>query len=352
MFNEYRRAMPAHTKTADTILALSMGDPAGIGPDITLQAWAARDTAALMPFVFLGDPDLLGQRSGELGMSIPIEVVENADAVADVFLRALPVFPIKLPQTITPGVPDPSCAPAVVEAIKTGVEWVLQGRAAAFVTNPINKKLLTEAGFHHPGHTEYLAELCAKAETVPHPVMMLSCGDLRVVPVTVHIPLKDVPVALSQSLIVETVQITARGMRDLFKITAPSIGVTGLNPHAGEEGTLGREEIEIITPAIQKLSAEGFDIHGPLPADAAFQERERGRFDVLIAMYHDQALIPIKTLAFDRTVNLTLGLPIVRTSPDHGTAYELAGTGKANPGSLIESLQLAAKLSSPEMAAT
>jgi 4-hydroxythreonine-4-phosphate dehydrogenase len=239
----------------------------------------------------------------------------------------------------------------VIEAIRTGVEWVCQGHAAALVTNPINKKLLTGAGFHHPGHTEYLAELCANAEAIPRPVMMLTCSELRVVPATVHIPLKDVPDALSESLLIETIHITARGLRDLFKIPAPRIGVTGLNPHAGEEGTLGREEIEIITPAIQKLNAEGYDIHGPLPADAVFQDRMRGKFDAIIAMYHDQALIAIKTLAFDRTVNLTLGLPIIRTSPDHGTAYELAGTDKANPGSLIESIRLAAKLSSQQMAA-
>jgi 4-hydroxythreonine-4-phosphate dehydrogenase len=329
-----------------------MGDPAGIGPDITLKAWEARDTAGLMPFVFLGDPDLLIQRSRTLGLDVSIETVNGPETVPDVFRRALPVFPINLPKAITAGVPDPSCAPAVIDAVRIGVEWVCQGRAAAFVTNPINKKLLTESGFHHPGHTEYLAELCAKSETVPHPVMMLSCGDLRVVPVTVHIPLKDVPDALSEALIIETITITARGLRELFKIKSPRIGVTGLNPHAGEEGTLGREEIETIAPAIAKLKADGYDVTGPLPADAAFQERERGQYDAIIAMYHDQALIAIKTLAFDRTVNLTLGLPIVRTSPDHGTAYSLAGTGTANPGSLIESLQLAAKLSSRDMAAT
>ncbi len=323
-----------------------MGDPAGIGPDITLQAWAARDTAALKPFVFLGDPELLGRRAGELGMNVPIETVRCAETAPEIFPNALPVFPIELPNAIAAGIPDAASAPAVIESIKTGVDWVRQGHAAAIVTNPINKKMLTQAGFNHPGHTEYLAALCANAETTPHPVMMLCYDDLRVVPVTVHIPLKDVPGALTTALIVETIQITARGLQDLFKITAPRIGVTGLNPHAGEEGTLGREEIEIIMPAIQRLIADGYDVTGPLPADAAFQERERGRFDAVIAMYHDQALIAVKTLAFDRTVNLTLGLPIVRTSPDHGTAYDLAGTGKANPGSLIESLLLAAKLSS------
>lgn len=344
--------MPAHTRNLNTTLALSMGDPAGIGPDITLSAWAERNAAALMPFVVLGDPDLLGRRSGELGMTVPIEEVESAEAGREIFQQALPVFPIRLPMAITAGAPDASCASTVIDAIKTGVEWVLQGYAAALVTNPINKKLLTAAGFHHPGHTEYLAELCSHAKPAPRPVMMLTCGQLRVVPATVHIPLKDVPDALSEALIVETVRITVRGLRDLFKITAPRIGVTGLNPHAGEEGTLGREEIEIITPAIRQLNADGYDVTGPMPADAAYQDRLRGQFDAIIAMYHDQALIPIKTLAFDRTVNLTLGLPIVRTSPDHGTAYELAGTGKANPGSLIESLQLAAELSSREMAAT
>ncbi|MFQ5625383.1 MAG: PdxA family protein, partial [Methyloligellaceae bacterium] len=196
-----------------------------------------------------------------------------------------------------------------------------------------------------------LAELCATSDATPRPVMLLTCGELRVVPATVHIPLKKVPGSLTQELIVETVEITVHGLRGSFGISTPRIAVTGLNPHAGEDGTLGREEIEMIAPAIETLQAKGLDVDGPLSADAVFQERTRNQYDAIIAMYHDQALIPIKALAFDSTVNVTLGLPIIRTSPDHGTAYELAGSGKANPGSLIESLKLAAALATRRMGA-
>jgi len=344
--------MPPVVKNSPPPLALTMGDPAGIGPDITLQSWCDRNAAGLPAFIVLGDPEVFSTRARDLGLTVPIEEVDAPDAASACFARALPVYPLRLPKPVESGIPDVTSAAIIIEAIDLGVEWVRDGKAAALVTNPINKKLLSEAGFAHPGHTEYLAELCAEEGKAPRPVMLLTSGDLRVVPVTVHIPLKDVPQALNEQLIIDTVYITARSLRNSFHIPAPRIGITGLNPHAGEEGTLGGEEIETIVPAIEKLRANGLDVNGPLPADAVFQERIRGTYDAVIAMYHDQALIPVKTLAFDSTVNVTLGLPIMRTSPDHGTAYELAGTGNANPGSLIESLRLAQTLALSELAST
>ena len=342
--------MPSESNQIHIPLALSMGDPAGVGPDISLQAWADRTSSALPAFVIVGNLEQLRERAHILGLDIPIERVDTTDNVHETFAGALPVFPVELPAKVRPGVPDAASAAAIIEAIDICVRWVQSGKARAVVTNPINKRLLYEAGFRHPGHTEYLAELCATPTLTPRPVMMLTCGELRVVPATVHIPLKDVPGALTQQMIAETVEITARELRDSFGISTPRIAVTGLNPHAGEEGTLGREEIETIAPAVRTLKASGLDVTGPLPADAIFQERIRTQYDAIVAMYHDQALIPAKTLAFDSTVNVTLGLPIVRTSPDHGTAYELAGSGKANPGSLIESLKLAAAMAARRMA--
>ena len=343
--------MPFDSNQLDSPLALSMGDPAGIGPDITLQAWADRASNAIPSFVVAGDPKLFAERARILELDVPIEQVDSTINVHDLFARALPIFPLHLPMQIKPGAPDAACADAIITAIDRCVDWVRQGNARAVVTNPINKKLLSTAGFEHPGHTDYLAELCATSDATPHPVMLLACGDLRVVPASVHIPLKDVPGALTQELIVETVEITVRDLRVSFGISTPRIAVTGLNPHAGEDGTLGREEIETIAPAIETLKAKGYDVKGPFSADAVFQERMRNQYDAIIAMYHDQALIPVKTLAFDKAVNVTLGLPIIRTSPDHGTAYELAGTGRANPGSLIESLKLAAIMAAHRMAA-
>ncbi len=331
-------------------LALTMGDPAGIGPDITLQAWCERNATGLPAFIVLGDPELFSSRARELDLEVPIQKVSNLQDACACFREALPVYPLHLPIQVDAGMPEAASAAVILEAIDIGVAWTRTGKASALVTNPINKKLLSETGFPHPGHTEYLAELCAEKGTIPRPVMLLTGGGLRVVPVTVHIPLKDVSAALTEQSIIETVEITAHDLRESFQIPSPRIGVTGLNPHAGEEGTLGQEEIETIAPAIEKLKRRGLDVSGPLPADAVFQERLRQSYDVLIAMYHDQALIPVKTLAFDRTVNVTLGLPIIRTSPDHGTAYELAGTGKANPGSLVESLRLAQSLSSRKLA--
>ena len=345
--------MPSRsTAITPTPLALTMGDPAGIGPDCTLSAWVRREELALPPFVVVGDPDLFSTRAHVLGIDAPIVQVSGPEDAADCFSHALPVYPVLLSTLIAPGVPDEASAPTIIEAIEVAFGWTRDRRTGGLVTNPINKKLLSGSGFSHPGHTEFLAQLCAQGDTIPRPVMLLTGEGLRVVPVTVHMPLKDVSKALSERLIVETVEIAARAFRDCFQISAPRIGVTGLNPHAGEDGTLGDEEVKIIIPAIATLKAKGIDVDGPLAADAAFQERVRARYDAFIAMYHDQALIPVKTLAFDRTVNATLGLPIIRTSPDHGTAYGLAGTGKAHSGSLIEALRLADTLASRQLATT
>ncbi|MDA7946680.1 MAG: 4-hydroxythreonine-4-phosphate dehydrogenase PdxA [Hyphomicrobiaceae bacterium] len=329
-----------------------MGDPAGIGPDCTLFAWSARNKANLPPFALIGDPAVFSARSEALGLNVPVVEIDKPEDAVEAFAQALPVFSLRLPHAITAGVPDETSAAVIIEAIKVGFEWTRDRRTVALVTNPINKKLLMEAGFSHPGHTEFLAQLCSQGEHVPRPVMLLTSGNLRAVPVTVHIPHKDVSAALSEQLIVETVEIVARAFPDLFDIASPRIGVTGLNPHAGEDGTLGREELDVIIPAIGTLQDRNIAVTGPLSADAAFQERVRRQFDVIVAMYHDQALIPVKTLAFDRTVNTTLGLPIVRTSPDHGTAYELAGTGDAHPGSLIEALRLAQSMANRQLETT
>lgn len=325
-------------------LSVTMGDPAGIGPDIIVTSWNGRQKHGLPTFVALGCPDVFEQRAHQLGLTVPIELVEGPEEASAHFDHALPVFPLPVPERVVPGSPDASSATATITAIDTAVRWVLRGEAAALVTAPINKKHLVDAGFTHPGHTEYLAELCATDDSIPRPVMMLAGGGLRVVPVTIHIPLKDVPESLTQEAVIETTQITDTALRTLFHVQEPRIAVTGLNPHAGESGMLGTEEIDIIIPAIEHLKARGFNVSGPFPADAVYQERSRSRYDAIIAMYHDQALIPVKTLAFDETVNVTLGLPLIRTSPDHGTAYELAGTGKAHPGSLIASIKLAQQM--------
>jgi 4-hydroxythreonine-4-phosphate dehydrogenase len=322
-------------------LALTLGDPAGIGPDITLLAWQARAAEAIPPFVWLGDPDTLAARANQLNLAVRIETVADAPEAGGRFAEALPVLPLTVARPVVPGRPDETNAAAVQHSIEHAVSLVLAGAARAVVTNPVSKALLYRAGFGFPGHTEFLASLAASAGPVPLPVMMLVADDLRVVPVTIHIPLQDVADALSQELIVSTLLTTARDMRRYFGLTLPRLAITGLNPHAGEDGTLGREDIEIITPAIEDARAKGLTVTGPHPADTLFCAEARKGYDAAIAMYHDQALIPFKTLAFERGVNVTLGLPFLRTSPDHGTAFALAGTGRVSPRSLIEALRLA-----------
>jgi 4-hydroxythreonine-4-phosphate dehydrogenase len=319
-------------------LALTLGDPAGIGPDITLLAYAARLMEAIPPFLWIGDPDILAARAEALGLAVPIARVDDPVIAVERFAEELPVLPIPVPGPVVAGRPDPAASAAIQASIERAVALVRAGDASAVVTNPISKAGLTRTGFAFPGHTEFLAHLAGAPASA---VMMLAGGGLRVVPVTIHLPLKDVPGALSQALILDTLMTTARGLARHFGLAKPRIAVTGLNPHAGEDGTMGSEETDIIIPAIAAARAKGLDVTGPYPADTLFHQGARKGYDVAVAMYHDQALIPLKTLAFDEGVNVTLGLPFVRTSPDHGTAFDLAGTGDASPRSLIEALRLA-----------
>jgi len=324
-------------------LALTLGEPAGIGPDITLQAWQRRDAFALPAFYLLGDPALLAARAGLLGLDVPIAEVQPEQA-ASRFADALPVAPTGDRATALPGRPDASSAKCVIASIRQAVADVSAGRASAVVTNPLAKSVLYRAGFRHPGHTEFLAELATREGQVPQPVMMLWSPVLAVVPVTIHVPLREAIEQLSSPLITSTARIVASSLRRHFGLARPRIAVSGLNPHAGEYGTIGTEDDHIIAPAIATLRNEGLDVRGPLPADTMFHAAARASYDCALCMYHDQALIPIKTLAFDEGVNVTLGLPFIRTSPDHGTAFDIAGSGRADPGSLIAALKLAARM--------
>ena len=325
-------------------LALTLGEPAGIGPDITIAVWQRRLELGLPPFYVVADPRYFAQRAKRLGVSVPIAVVDPASANSS-FATALPVVDLGLAVTAEPGQPDPSSAPAAIAAIRRAVTDVFAGAAAAIVTNPVAKNVLYRSGFAEPGHTEFLSKLAAEwSGEHARPVMMLWSPELAVVPVTIHLPLAEVPQRLSSDLIVETGRIVARDLSTRFAIPRPRIVVAGLNPHAGEDGALGTEDLAIVRPAVEQLMAEGIDVRGPIPADTLFHPAARATYDVALCMYHDQALIPIKTLAFDHAVNVTLGLPFVRTSPDHGTAFDIAGTGQADPSSLVAAIRLAAKL--------
>lgn len=320
-------------------LVLTMGEPAGVGGEITLAAWRAlRETGPA--FFVLDDPKRLAALAQKLTWDMPVaSIAEPADA-ARRFASALPVLPITLEAPIVPGEPDRRNAPAVIGAIEQAVRYTLAGTARGLVTNPINKAALYAAGFAYPGHTEFLAALTKKER----PVMMLLSRELRVVPVTVHMALRRAIEALTTTLIVETARITADALRRDFGIETPRLAFSGLNPHAGEGGALGTEDRDIVAPAISALQKAGIAAIGPVPADTMFTPRARAHYDAAICMYHDQALIPLKTLAMDEGVNVTLGLPIVRTSPDHGTAFDIAGKGTADPASLIAALRLAAAI--------
>uniref|UniRef100_Q07LF5 4-hydroxythreonine-4-phosphate dehydrogenase n=1 Tax=Rhodopseudomonas palustris (strain BisA53) TaxID=316055 RepID=Q07LF5_RHOP5 len=327
-------------------LALTLGEPAGIGPDIALAAWLQRKSAVLPAFYLRGDIGFLRRRAEQIGLAVEFAEVLPQDASA-VFAEVLPVAPIGCAATAAPGKPDGNSAGAAIASIRQAVEDVQAGRASAVVTNPIAKSVLYQAGFAHPGHTEFLAELAAThepAHRVPQPVMMLWSQALAVVPVTIHRPLRDAITDLTSELIVSTARIVDTALRRHMAIAAPRLAISGLNPHAGEGGGLGHEEQTIITPAVEQLRREGIDARGPLPADTMFHAAARAGYDCALCMYHDQALIPVKTLAFDHAVNVTLGLPFVRTSPDHGTAFDIAGTGRASASSLIEALRLAARM--------
>ncbi|ANL46179.1 4-hydroxythreonine-4-phosphate dehydrogenase 1 [Rhizobium phaseoli] len=326
-------------------LALSQGDPAGIGPDITLMAWLRRRELGLPPFLLIGDPAVLALRARQLNLAVSIREIDKADEATGIFADALPVMNVPAGIEVVAGEPHAATAKGTIAAIEKAVSLVIGGEALAVVTNPIAKAVLYEAGFRFPGHTEFLADLAARATGRPvTPVMMLSGPKLRAIPVTIHIPLREVPQALTEELVIETCRIAHEDLRQRFGVDAPRLAVAGLNPHAGETGTIGREDEDVIRPAIERLRDEGIDAIGPLPADTMFHDEARARYDVAICMYHDQALIPAKALGFDDSVNVTLGLPFVRTSPDHGTAFGIAGKGLARDQSLVAALKLAAQL--------
>jgi 4-hydroxythreonine-4-phosphate dehydrogenase len=327
-------------------LALTMGDPAGIGGEISLKAWLARHDG-VPPFYLIDDLDRLAPLARRLGLPVPIHSIGDPAEASDVFDRALPILPIGIRVCGLPACPDPGDAAAVLGAIETAVCDVQAERAAALVTNPIHKDSLYRAGFQYPGHTEYLAAL---AQATQAPVMMLVCPTLRVVPVTIHLALKKAIRELSTPAIIHAGRVTEAALRQDFGVRSPVLVVAGLNPHAGEAGGLGREEIEIIEPAVAELRGMGIDARGPLAADTMFHADARQTYDAALCMYHDQALIPIKTIDFHGGVNVTLGLPFVRTSPDHGTAFAIAGRGVARPDSLIAALRLAAEMAAKRAA--
>ena len=321
-------------------LAVTMGEPAGIGGEITLKAWRDR-CGCTPPFYLIDDPDRMASLARSLGWLVPVRAIDDPQTAVAIFDEALPILPVGFPIRARAARPDPRDAPAILGAIETAVRDVRGGRAAALVTNPIHKDNLYRAGFHHPGHTEYLAELAGTGEAS---IMMLACPALRVVPVTIHMPLRRAIESLSSTAIVHAARVTAAALRRDFGIASPVLAFAGLNPHAGEAGGLGREEIEIIEPALGELRAMGIDARGPLPADTMFHAAARRSYDAAVCMYHDQALIPIKTLDFYGGVNVTLGLPFLKTSPDHGTAFDIAGRGVACAESLIAALRLAAQM--------
>ncbi|WP_421693191.1 4-hydroxythreonine-4-phosphate dehydrogenase PdxA [Aestuariivirga sp.] len=321
-------------------LLLTCGEPAGVAPEISGFAWQALHQDAPCAFALLGDFHYWQARCPGLPLT-QIAALSEAPAV---FARALPVLHRPLLAHPVPGTISPETAPQVIAAIDEAVALAFEGQASAIVTNPIQKDALYSAGFRHQGHTDYLAHLSARHGHAVQEVMMLVAEDLRAIPVTVHIPLKDVPQALTREAILSQARVTARDLARYFGIARPRLAFTGLNPHAGENGAMGREEIDLIRPALQTLKEEGLDVMGPLSADTAFHAEARANYDAILCMYHDQALIPVKTLDFHGGVNVSLGLPFIRTSPDHGTALGIAGRGTANPKSLIAAIRLAARM--------
>ena len=325
-------------------LAVSMGDPAGIGPEVIAKAWVRRNEAALPPFVAIGDA-----RAVAAVWQGPVAPVGGMDEAAAAFASALPVLGVEDAGAIAPGAPDLDGARCALRALEAAVGLVRSGAARALVTGPVSKAQLYQVGFTHPGQTEYVAERCGVS--AHNAVMMLAGPDLRVVPLTVHVPLADVPGLLTVELILARARVTARGLQRNFAVEQPRLAFAGLNPHAGEGGALGREELDVIAPAIAQLQAEGIDARGPFAADTLFHARARADYDAALCPTHDQALIPIKTLHFDEGVNITLGLPIVRTSPDHGTAFDIAGQDRAEPGAMIAAIRMAGEAAARRAAA-
>ena len=326
-------------------LALTMGEPAGIAPEITAKAWQRRRDLELPPFLYVGSAEIMTAAGADVHIVSP---GTRADEIADIFGRALPAVDMPLAEAVEPGRPSAANASAVIGAVERAVELAQGGRVAGVVTNPIQKGSLYEAGFEFAGHTDFLSHLAG--QPADGAVMLLVAGDLRTALVTVHIPLADVPSALTKEAIRHVAIAADKDLRHRFGISRPRLRVAALNPHAGESGSLGHEEIEVIAPAIAALKAEGIDASGPYPADTLFHPAARKSADAVICMYHDQALIPVKTIDFDHGVNVTLGLPFIRTSPDHGTALDIAGQGRASEASLVEALRLAAAMANRESA--
>ncbi|MEO9460452.1 MAG: 4-hydroxythreonine-4-phosphate dehydrogenase PdxA [Lentilitoribacter sp.] len=325
-------------------LGLTMGDPSGIGLDLSLKAWCRRDELNLPSFIYIGDIDALKARASLLNLNVPIVETDPEDA-NDGFDKFIPAIHMPTAAPVITGEPNPDNASAIIGAIDAAVDLAKIGSVSAVVTNPIAKSVLYASGFKHPGHTEYLASLAKDKDGVePLPVMMLAGPQLRTVPVTIHIPLMSIMTHLTPELIVKTCAITAKDLSERFGIEKPRLAISGLNPHAGEDGALGHEDGKYIAPAIAQLQSMGIDATGPLPADTMFHEDARVNYDVAICMYHDQALIPAKALGFHDAVNVTLGLPFIRTSPDHGTAFSIAGKDIARPDSLIAALKMAGEM--------
>jgi 4-hydroxythreonine-4-phosphate dehydrogenase len=327
--------------TARGPIAITMGEPAGIGGEILLKAWTKRAPFDLPAFFAVDDPERLEKLADTLGMKIPVAAIDAPDDAPGIFGRALPVVPHALGKPVKMGIPDPANTDAVVGSIRKAVAFAAEGSASAVVTNPIHKVVLYQGGFTSPGHTEFLGELTG---TSTPPAMMLACPGLRVVPVSIHIPLADAVDGLNTETIAAIGKSCAKGLREDFGIEAPRIAVAGLNPHAGEGGALGGEEAAIVAPAVDQLRAAGIDATGPHSPDAMFHDEARAAYDLALCMYHDQALIPLKTLNFRQAINVTLGLPIVRTSPGHGVALEIAGTGHARADSLVAAITAADKI--------
>jgi 4-hydroxythreonine-4-phosphate dehydrogenase len=317
-------------------IAIALGDPAGIGPEIVAKAWVARETAHLSPFFAVGDV-----RAIEAVWRGPIQRITDPSEAHGVFATALPLLQIDAGGIVTPGQPDADGAQHAYNALEMAIGLTKAGSASAVVTAPVSKAQLQSVGFTHPGQTEFIAERCGMA--CDNIVMLLAGPTLKVVPITTHIPLIDVPKTLTIELIISKAHTTARGMARNFGIENPVLAFAGLNPHAGENGLLGSEEQDVLMPAIAMLREEGIDARGPFSPDAMFHARARAGYDVAMCVYHDQALIPLKTLHFDEGVNITLGLPIVRTAPDHGTAFDIAGQGKAEAGAMISAIKMAAE---------
>lgn len=327
-------------------IAVTIGEPSGIGPEVLIKSWFKRREHSLSPFFVIGSPDIIQKHAEQIRLPIPLEVITEPSEAIEIYHKALPVIDLGLESEFHFAVPGQNTAATVIGAIDCAVNYVMQGQARAIATAPIHKAALYSAGFKCPGHTEYLAEQVKKHLGKEfHPVMMLASEELCVVPLTIHEPLHKVPELINHELLVRTISTIHDAMKKYFGLPAPRIAVSGLNPHAGENNSMGTEDSTIIAPAIDAAKKKGIDVNGPLPADTMFHKAARAQYDVALCMYHDQALIPIKTIDFDAGVNVTLGLPIVRTSPDHGTAHNIAGRGVANPTSMINALKLADRMS-------